>query len=399
MSGRLRLAWLDTLPLEQMRQRVVDPARALGDPVRRALRGRRGHPAGRGPGAGEPERRRPNPDVRRIREPARPRRRRRPAALDRRRGPAQRCGGPAHPRWRERVERLAVPPAQPERYTYDWRELHRWKIPERRLPPGSDVRFRPPSLWEAYRRPLLAGLAVLGLQALLIAGLLAQRAQPPPGRGAGPGAQPPAPHGAGGRAQGPRARAPRRLQPAPGPALDRRRAARVRGGRPARRRATRPDARGAGAALRGRPRPGLPAPSLDARRPRAGRGAPDRVRSLFAARVGPDPARPRRDAARAPARCRALPLPRRAGRTAQREAARPGERRGPDLSRRRRRHADDPARRRRRASTPTQTRRPSLGLAGMRERAALVGGSVEIRSAPGRGTTIAVWVPGGSGAS
>ena len=77
----------------------------------------------------------------------------------------------------ESVERLAVPPAQPERYIYDWRELHRWNIPERRLPPGSDVRFRPPSLWEAYRRPLVAGLLLVGLEALLIGALLAQRAR------------------------------------------------------------------------------------------------------------------------------------------------------------------------------------------------------------------------------
>ena len=47
---------------------------------------------------------------------------------------------------------------------------------------------------------------------------------------------------------------------------------------------------------------------------------------------------------------------------------------------------------------PSETRRPSLGLAGMRERAALVGGRIEIQSAPGRGTTIVAWVPDGGGA-
>jgi signal transduction histidine kinase len=46
---------------------------------------------------------------------------------------------------------------------------------------------------------------------------------------------------------------------------------------------------------------------------------------------------------------------------------------------------------------PAQTRRPSLGLAGMRERAALVGGRIEIQSAPGRGTTIVAWVPDDGG--
>ena len=30
---------------------------------------------------------------------------------------------------------------------FDWRELQRWGIPESRLPPGSVVRYRAPSLW------------------------------------------------------------------------------------------------------------------------------------------------------------------------------------------------------------------------------------------------------------
>jgi signal transduction histidine kinase len=43
---------------------------------------------------------------------------------------------------------------------------------------------------------------------------------------------------------------------------------------------------------------------------------------------------------------------------------------------------------------PAQGRaRPGLGLESMRERVALVGGRIEIRSAPGRGTTIEVWAP------
>jgi signal transduction histidine kinase len=40
-----------------------------------------------------------------------------------------------------------------------------------------------------------------------------------------------------------------------------------------------------------------------------------------------------------------------------------------------------------------QTRQPSLGHASMRERIDLLGGTLEIRSAPGRGTTIVAWVP------
>jgi signal transduction histidine kinase len=42
-----------------------------------------------------------------------------------------------------------------------------------------------------------------------------------------------------------------------------------------------------------------------------------------------------------------------------------------------------------------RTRRAGLGLSNMRERAVASGGSCEIESAPGRGTTITVRVPAG----
>ena len=35
----------------------------------------------------------------------------------------------------------------------------------------------------------------------------------------------------------------------------------------------------------------------------------------------------------------------------------------------------------------------SLGLLGMRERAAILGGHVDISSAPGKGTTVTAWIP------
>jgi signal transduction histidine kinase len=40
-----------------------------------------------------------------------------------------------------------------------------------------------------------------------------------------------------------------------------------------------------------------------------------------------------------------------------------------------------------------QQRRPSLGLASMRERVRLLDGELDIESAPGRGTTVLAWVP------
>src|SRR4029077_7821245 len=55
---------------------------------------------------------------------------------------------------------------------YDWRELERWGISESRLPAGSEIRFRQPSLWEQYRWQISLVAVVILLQAVLIAGLL-----------------------------------------------------------------------------------------------------------------------------------------------------------------------------------------------------------------------------------
>jgi len=62
-----------------------------------------------------------------------------------------------------------VPPSSPR---YDWRELQRWNIDEKSLPPGSTVLYRTPSLWERHRVLIIAGISIFTLQALLITGLL-----------------------------------------------------------------------------------------------------------------------------------------------------------------------------------------------------------------------------------
>ena len=61
--------------------------------------------------------------------------------------------------------------------TFDWRQLQRWKIDTASLPPGSDVRFRALTIWEEYRSYIVGTLAVVIVQALLITGLLTQRAR------------------------------------------------------------------------------------------------------------------------------------------------------------------------------------------------------------------------------
>ena len=59
--------------------------------------------------------------------------------------------------------------------TVDWRQLRRWGIDPARLPPGSDIRFRTPTVWELYRGYIIAVAVALAAQLLLIAGLLVQR--------------------------------------------------------------------------------------------------------------------------------------------------------------------------------------------------------------------------------
>ena len=70
---------------------------------------------------------------------------------------------------------IKVPPQRPSQPIFDWRELQRWGIAESRLPAGSVVRYRSPSLWEEYKLVVLSGMGALIVQSLLIIGLLYQR--------------------------------------------------------------------------------------------------------------------------------------------------------------------------------------------------------------------------------
>ena len=58
---------------------------------------------------------------------------------------------------------------------FDWRQMQRWGISESSLPAGSEIRFRDLTLWEQYRKLILAALAVFLLQATLIAWLIYER--------------------------------------------------------------------------------------------------------------------------------------------------------------------------------------------------------------------------------
>src|SRR6184192_3038999 len=58
---------------------------------------------------------------------------------------------------------------------YDWRELQRWKIDEKLLPPGSTVLYRTPGLWEQHRALIIGGISICVVETLLIAGLVVNR--------------------------------------------------------------------------------------------------------------------------------------------------------------------------------------------------------------------------------
>jgi signal transduction histidine kinase len=63
----------------------------------------------------------------------------------------------------------------PTRFTLlrlDWRQMQRWGISEKNLPPGSQILFRTPTAWEEYRAYILAFVAAFLIQSELISWLL-----------------------------------------------------------------------------------------------------------------------------------------------------------------------------------------------------------------------------------
>src|SRR5262245_48912248 len=77
----------------------------------------------------------------------------------------------------EDTSKIPVTTGDFTRPVFDWRQLQRFGISESRLPPESEIRFRSPSMWEQYHWYIIGALAVIMVQALLIIGLLLQRAR------------------------------------------------------------------------------------------------------------------------------------------------------------------------------------------------------------------------------
>ncbi len=72
----------------------------------------------------------------------------------------------------EKGSDIKVPPIDFSAPKYDWRQLQRWNISESRLPPGSEVLFREPTVWQRYSWQIALITAVILLQAGLISALL-----------------------------------------------------------------------------------------------------------------------------------------------------------------------------------------------------------------------------------
>ena len=77
----------------------------------------------------------------------------------------------------EKAEDIPVAAPPPNINLFDWRQLRRFHISEASLPPGSIVRFKELTIWEQYKGRIIAVLAILILQTLLLAGLLFERAR------------------------------------------------------------------------------------------------------------------------------------------------------------------------------------------------------------------------------
>jgi len=60
--------------------------------------------------------------------------------------------------------------------TVNWPAMRRWQLNEDRLPPGTTIMNRPPSIWDVYRWHIIGILSLCVLEAGLIVALLIQRA-------------------------------------------------------------------------------------------------------------------------------------------------------------------------------------------------------------------------------
>jgi signal transduction histidine kinase len=75
----------------------------------------------------------------------------------------------------ERPADIKTPPLEYGPPKFDWRQLQRWGISEKSLPPNSQIFFREPPIWHTYRWQMAFVCAVILLQAALISRLLREQ--------------------------------------------------------------------------------------------------------------------------------------------------------------------------------------------------------------------------------
>ncbi len=75
----------------------------------------------------------------------------------------------------EKPETLALPASVPNAYILNMHQLRRFAFDESAIPPGAILRYREPTLWEAYRWQIIVVVMLLLAQAALISALLLQR--------------------------------------------------------------------------------------------------------------------------------------------------------------------------------------------------------------------------------
>ena len=72
----------------------------------------------------------------------------------------------------EKPGEIKTPPLGFATPKYDWGQMQRWGISEKSLPPGSEIYFREPTIWQQYFWWLILIIAVLVLQTALIIALV-----------------------------------------------------------------------------------------------------------------------------------------------------------------------------------------------------------------------------------
>jgi PAS domain S-box-containing protein len=77
----------------------------------------------------------------------------------------------------EQPENIPIVKGSPDRFYGNWVALQRWHIPESALPPGSVILYREPTFWERDRKYIIPAVMLIVAQAVLISGLLWQRAR------------------------------------------------------------------------------------------------------------------------------------------------------------------------------------------------------------------------------